>query len=213
MSERTYAPRSGGRTAEQDATTGARRHPAKVARAAQGVRTDGTAALRLDTAAAERPRTREENPAPRLRVAPPAAIRAPRAPFIALVITLVVAGVLGILLVNTKTMENSFELSRLEDEQQNLDKRQQQLENQLAAYESAGNLDAAAKRAGLVKGEPAYITLPDGQILGVAVPGQGKPAVTAQDQPDAGGDTAAGDAGAGTAGAGTAGAGAPGTGR
>lgn len=194
MSERTYAPRSGGRTAEQDVTTGARRHQALVTRTAQGARTEGTAALRLDTV--ERTRIREDNPAPRLRVAPPAAIRAPRAPFIALVITLVVAGVLGILLINTKTMENSFELSRLEDEQQNLDKRQQQLENQLAAYESAGNLDAAAKRAGLVKGEPAYITLPDGQILGVAVPGQGKRAVTAQ-EPASGGDTAAGAPGTG----------------
>ena len=188
MSERTYAPRSGGRATEQRAKA-ARRQPA------QDAPISGTAALRLDTAVAEPLRTKEAR-APRLRVAPPAPIRAPRAPFIALVITLVVAGVLGILLINTKTMENSFELSRLEDEQQNLDKRQQQLENQLAAYESAGNLDAAAKRAGLVKGEPAYITLPDGQILGVAVPGQGKPAVTAQD-PASGGDTAAGAPGTG----------------
>ncbi|MEV6630657.1 hypothetical protein AB0M54_07895 [Actinoplanes sp. NPDC051470] len=207
MSERTYAPRSGGRTAEQNATTGARRHPAKVTRTTQEARTEGTAALRLDPAPAERSRVkgRPDSPAPRLRVAPPAAIRAPRTPFIALVIVLVVAGVLGILLVNTKTMENSFELSRLEDEQRNLDKRQQQLENQLADYESAGNLDAAAKRAGLVKGEPAYIRLPDGQIIGVAVPGQGKKSVTAQDQADA----AAGHAPAGSAPVDAA----PGTGR
>lgn len=176
MSERTYVPRSGGRTAEQRTRTTGRRQPA------QPVRTEGTAALRLDTAAAEPLRTTAGKPAPRLRVAPPAPIRAPRAPFVAVVIAIVVAGVLGILLINTKTMENSFELSRLQDEQATLDKRQQQLDNQLAAYESVGNLDVAAKRAGLVKGEPAYIRLPDGAIIGVPRPGEGKPAVTAQDE-------------------------------
>jgi hypothetical protein len=199
MSERTYAPRSGGRTAEPQtsttSTTGARRHPTKVTSSTAKIRTEGTAALRLDPAPAERSRVKPESSAPRLRVAPPAAIRAPRAPFIALVIIVVVAGVLGILLINTKTMENSFELSRLEDEQSNLDKRQQQLENQLANYESAGNLDAAAKRAGLVKGVPAYIRLPDGQIILVAQPGEGKTSVTAQEPA---GDVAAGDTAPGT---------------
>jgi hypothetical protein len=206
MSERTYAPRSGGRTAEARTTDtlrrtggadarGARRSPAVTAR------TEGTSALRLDTAVTEP--VRIEKPGPRLRVAPPAPIRAPRAPFIAVVIAIVVAGVLGILLINTKTMENSFELSTLQDEQTTLDKQQQQLENQLAGYESVGSLDAAAKRYGLVKGEPAYIRLPDGKIIGVPKPGQGQPAVTAQDSEAA---PAAATQGAATQGAATQGA-------
>jgi len=184
MSERTYAPRSGGRTAELRTTDTLRRTGGADARGVRRsstvtARTEGTSALRLDTAVTEP--VRIEKPAPRLRVAPPAPIRAPRAPFIAVVIAIVVAGVLGILLINTKTMENSFELSTLQDEQARLDKQQQQLENQLAGYESVGSLDAAAKRYGLVKGEPAYIRLPDGKIIGVPKPGQGEPAVTAQD--------------------------------
>jgi hypothetical protein len=153
---------------------------------AAGAATQGATALKLDTAVAEPLRATET--APRLRVAPPAPISAPRAPFIAGVIALVVAGVLGILLINTKTNENSFEISRLREQKTALDTRQQQLENQLAVYDSTGNLSAAAKRLGLVKADtPAYIRLPDGKVIGVPRPGAGQPAVTAQDAADAAG--------------------------
>ncbi|GAB1646014.1 hypothetical protein KRMM14A1259_64370 [Krasilnikovia sp. MM14-A1259] len=148
---------------------------------ADGVRrgvvpTQGTAALKLDGAQPA------ADAAPRLRVAPPAPIRAPRAPFAVVVIALVVAGVLGILLINTKTNENTFRISRLQDQKARMDAHQQQLENQIAGYESTGNLDAAARRLGLVKADtPAYIRLPDGKIIGVPKPGNGQPAVTAQE--------------------------------
>jgi hypothetical protein len=179
MSERTYAPRSGGRIAEQRTSETRRRY-----------RTEGSAALQPEVVpvapgrerATEPGRARETAAAPRLRVAPPAPISAPRAPFIAVVIALVVAGVFGILLINTKTNENAFEISRLQDQQAALDNQQQDLENQIAGYESTGNLDAAARRLGLVKADtPAYIRLPDGKIIGVPKPGEGQPAVTAQD--------------------------------
>jgi hypothetical protein len=187
MSERTYAPRSGGRTTEQRAgTIGSRRRSTtgSDARGARRYPTQGATALKVDTAVAE-PLRATDAPAPRLRVAPPAPISAPRAPFIAVVIALVIAGVLGILLINTKTNENSFEISRLQDQQTALDTRQQQLDNQLATYDSVGNLDAAAKRLGLVKADaPAYIRLPDGKVIGVPKPGTGQPAVTAQDAAD-----------------------------
>ncbi len=242
MSERTYAPRSGGRTAEQRSTSadarrrtpigteddarGARRQPerarttperartaperarttpeqdsgrAATARTARerdtrgsaprrtpagGGRTapvQGTAALKLDTAVAE-PLRATAATAPQLRVAPPPPISAPRAPFVALMIGLVVAGVLGILLINTKTNENAFEIDTLRDQQAVLDNQQQELDKQLAVYNSAGNLHAAAKRQGLVKADdPAYIRLPDGRVIGVPKPATGRPAVTAQD--------------------------------
>jgi hypothetical protein len=171
MSERTYAPRSGGRTAEQRTSETRRRY-----------QTQGTAALQPEAVPAEPLRTRDTAATPRLRVAPPAPISAPRAPFIAVVIALVVAGVFGILLINTKTNENAFELSKLQDQQASLNNQQQGLENQIAGYESTGNLDAAARRLGLVKADtPAYIRLPDGRIIGVPKPGRGQPAVTAQD--------------------------------
>src|SRR6185312_8749888 len=101
MSDRTLAPRSGGRTAEQREKGTRRRYP-----------TQGTAALAPEVVPAQPLDAGTTPAAPRLRVAPPAPVSAPRAPFIAVVIAIVVAGVFGVLLINTKTNENTFELSR-----------------------------------------------------------------------------------------------------
>ena len=195
MSERMTTARSGGRTAEQvgkgrrgsaakgslsasrsNETTnggdarGARRYSAVGA-------TDGATALKLNAA-----EQRDSAAAPRLRVAPPAPINAPRAPFIALVVAVVVAGVLGILLINTKTAENSFRIDSLQKQQAKLDAQQQALENEIADNNSPGSLDAAARRLGLVKAEnPAYIRMPDGRVFGVLTPGSGRVGVTAQE--------------------------------
>ena len=210
MSEREYAPRSGGRTAEQrsSTSTGARRYPtqgsaALKVEAAEPLRRTGTEPYRRtgpertgterigsERIGSERTGTepigaeplRGTGVTPRLRVAPPAPISAPRAPFIAVVLTIAIAGVIGILLINTKTNENAFRISKLQDQKTALDNQQQKLENQIAGYESTGNLDVAARRLGLVKAAtPAYIRLPDGRIIGVPKPGDGPTAVTAQD--------------------------------
>jgi hypothetical protein len=194
----TTAPRSGGRTTEQvgkgrrtpagkttGTTTGggvrgARRNPTASATRGSAVQSgavQGATALKLHAEQQRDPIT-----TPRLRVAPPAPINAPRAPFIALVVAVVVAGVLGILLINTKTAENSFRIDTLQKQQAKLDTQQQELENEIAANNSPGSLDAAARRLGLVKADnPAYIRLPDGKVFGVPKPGSGEVAVTAQE--------------------------------
>jgi hypothetical protein len=183
----TTAPRSGGRTTEQVGK--GRRKPAgpttgtTTGGGARGARhyptagaTEGNTALKLTVEP-----QRDPSASPRLRVAPPAPINAPRAPFIALVVAVVVAGVLGILLINTKTAENSFRIDTLQKQQAKLDSQQQDLENEIAANNSPGSLDAAARRLGLVKADNlAYIRLPDGKVLGVPKPGSGEVAVTAQ---------------------------------
>jgi cell division protein FtsB len=124
----------------------------------------------------------ETGSSPRLRVAPPAPISAPRAPFVSVVISLVVAGVLGILVINTKTNENSFRITKLQDQQAALNAQQQDLENRIAEYSTPNYLNAAARRLGLVKADNlALIRLPDGKVIGVPRPGEGQPAVTSQD--------------------------------
>ncbi|MFC0003288.1 hypothetical protein [Micromonospora siamensis] len=178
------APRSGGRIAAQRATRGEAGTPTADrvrqgetrARGAREFPTQGSAALRP----AERPAKRETAAAgPRLRVAPPAPISVPRAPFAALVVLLVVGGVLGILLVNTKINENAFRLEKLHEQQAKLDLDQQQLEKEIAAAEAPGNLAANARKLGLVESdEPAYIRLPDGRVIGVPQPATGQPAIT-----------------------------------
>ncbi|ADL47992.1 hypothetical protein AB0N38_13795 [Micromonospora aurantiaca] len=173
------APRSGGRTAAQRTTrdtTATDRREATRARGAREFPTQGSAALRP----AERTRVTGA-PAPRLRVAPPAPIRVPRAPFVALILVLVVGGVLGILAVNTKINENAFKLEKLQQQQAKLDVDEQELKKEIAKQEAPGNLTANARRLGLVESEdPAYIRLPDGQTIGVPHPAQGAPSVTSQ---------------------------------
>ncbi|MFY1656492.1 hypothetical protein [Micromonospora sp. WMMD1274] len=173
------APRSGGRTAAQRTTrdtTATDRREATRARGAREFPTQGSAALRP----AERTRVTGA-PTPRLRVAPPAPIRVPRAPFVALILVLVVGGVLGILAVNTKINENAFKLEKLHQQQAKLDVDEQELKKEIAEQKAPGNLTANARRLGLVESEdPAYIRLPDGQTIGVPHPAQGAPSVTSQ---------------------------------
>jgi hypothetical protein len=105
--------------------------------------------------------------------APPRPVTLPRASFLVLVIALVAAGVFGVLLLNTRINENAFRLDQLRSQQHSLDLREQQLNQQLADLDSAGNLSAQASRLGLVRaGTPAFIG-PDGRIVGTAKPASG----------------------------------------
>ncbi|MEU4161923.1 hypothetical protein [Actinoplanes sp. NPDC026670] len=207
MSERSEAPRSGGRSAQprttrrssRDAETtrtgarGARRtEPADTRRS--GIRSrgaqdpaatkdpvapiDGATALSIEV-------TGDPAPLPgrmRLWVAPPLPVRAPRAAFATAVIAVVLVGVVGILLVNTATVEQSFRLDALRNEKTALDQRQHDLERQIVDASGPGKLHAAARRLGLVRAaEPAVIWLPNGEIVGMPVPGKGPTAPTTDD--------------------------------
>ena len=113
---------------------------------------------------------------PPLRVAPPAPVTVARAPFVAFLLVVVVAGVLGILVLNTKINENAFKLSHLQDQQSTLDQQESQLDQHLAVLEAPNSLAAAAARLGLIpSGTPAYLPLPNGQSVGVPQPAAPKP--------------------------------------
>jgi hypothetical protein len=103
--------------------------------------------------------------------APALPLTLPKASFLLLMVGLVVVGVVGVLVLNTKINESSFRLDNLQSTQAALDLQQQQLEQQLAELQSPGNLRAAAARLGLVPaGTPAFINLPDGRVVGVPQP-------------------------------------------
>ncbi|MFB9239609.1 hypothetical protein ACFFWC_29455 [Plantactinospora siamensis] len=151
--------------------------------AGTGPRAEGTAALAVEPVVVRRTAAAASNrqSAARLTVAPPAPVLVPRAPFVALILAVVVGGVLGILVVNTKINENAIRLSRMQDQQATLDLRQQQLEDQITKAEAPGNLVARARKLGLVdSGPPAFIRLPDGRTIGVPQPAAGEPAVTSE---------------------------------
>ncbi|MBT8228280.1 MAG: hypothetical protein HKP61_18640 [Dactylosporangium sp.] len=121
------------------------------------------------------PDTGEAGPGPGLRVAPPALVRTPRTPFIVMVLLLVVAGVIGILVLNTKINENVFRLHDLQQTQATLDTQEQQLETDLAERAAPGTVAGKARELGmqLPTKPPTFIVLPDGRRLGVPQPAVG----------------------------------------
>ncbi len=105
----------------------------------------------------------------------------PRTPFVVLVLTVVIGGVLGILLLNTKINENAFRLDDLNRRQASLTQQQEELERDLAVKESSGDLEAQARRLGLIPADkPAYLRMPDGRVFGVPQPANGAASGTGQ---------------------------------
>jgi len=168
------APRSGGRTAARATDDAIKDNP-----------TDGANALQPQLEDPQHATARQNTPehgtstpgkAPgnaRLRVAPPAPVSAPRAPFVALVLVLVLAGVIGILVLNTRIAENAFKLDALKTKQSTLDRDEEQLRRDLANKESPVTLASRAKQLGLVPSRtPAFLLLPDGTKL--EMPGPSK---------------------------------------
>ncbi|MET7393208.1 hypothetical protein ABZS66_06900 [Dactylosporangium sp. NPDC005572] len=171
------APRSGGRTTER-AGSGPEPAGRDVKAGAEHDEPDHL----IDGATALQPQRETTTPGstpgkqqgpPRLRVAPPAPVSAPRAPFVALVLVLVLAGVIGILVLNTRIAENAFKLDALKTKQSGLDRDEQRLRSDLADKESPVTLASRAKQLGLVPSRtPAFLLLPDGTKL--EMPGPGK---------------------------------------
>jgi len=113
-------------------------------------------------------------------LSPPLPVSLPRAPFLVMVVALVVVGVLGVLVLNTKINENAIRLDDLQAGKAALDLQEQEFAQELAERESPGNLRVAAKRLGLVPaGKPAFISLPDGRVVGVPQPASGQSSATA----------------------------------
>jgi hypothetical protein len=188
----TTTRRSPARKTDRAAPPGGRATGAR----GQEYATAGATALAPSTAPAPAPAPNQRSKGRgELRVAPPAPVSTPRAPFVALVLVVVVAGVLGILVLNTKISENAFRLSYLEDQQNTLDEQEQYLNQQLSDDSSPTNLYALARAQGMLNsGQPAYISLPNGTVLGVPQPANGMPSVAGQ---QAAAQASAGQTGAG----------------
>ena len=123
-----------------------------------------------------KPQTKKPvQPPARLTVAPPAPVAAPRAPFVALVLVLVLTGVVGILVLNTKIAENAFVLDDLHRKQSSLDRDEQRLKSDIAKQESPAYLATRAAQFGLGRTtSPASLLLPDGTKLEMPGPSGSK---------------------------------------
>jgi hypothetical protein len=117
--------------------------------------------------------TGKKRPEPRLRVVYGAPFRPPRMPFVIFVVSLLAAGLVGLLLLNTQLQSGTFEVTKLSSQADQLRDQQEQLEKQVRTLESPQNLSDRALRMGMVPNpNPVFLRLSDGRVLGV--PAEGK---------------------------------------
>jgi hypothetical protein len=98
---------------------------------------------------------------------------AARAPFIATVVVILAAGLLGLLLLNTVLAQDAFRLHALQVQGRVLADQEQGLQRDVERLQSPQSLAARATALNMVPGgPPAFLNLPAGTVSGVAVPGQ-----------------------------------------
>jgi hypothetical protein len=112
-------------------------------------------------------------PRPRLTVVAKAATRAPRIPFVVLVVTLLVGGLVGLLLLNTALQRGAYTTTALRDQAAGLSIRQQQLEVQVDAMAEPQRLARRALGRGMVAdSSPGFLELSSGRIVGTPAAGK-----------------------------------------
>jgi hypothetical protein len=112
----------------------------------------------------------------RIRLAAHQAKGSSRAPFVVLVVGLLGGGLLSLLLLNTALNQGSFEVGRLQKEQDRMSDEREALQRELDAKAAPGELARRAQEMGMISGgSPAFIDPVTGQILGVPKAATTKP--------------------------------------
>jgi hypothetical protein len=103
----------------------------------------------------------------RLSVVPTPKLRAPRAPFVVVIVAILTVGLVGLLLLNTALAQGSFRMHDLQRQTAALQDREQQLQVDVDAANNPARLAAAAHHFGLVPAkDPGFLRLSDGRVLG-----------------------------------------------
>ena len=110
----------------------------------------------------------------RLSSVPTSVNTMPRTGFVALVVTVLALGVVGLLMFNTFMQQTSFTATKLDKEAARLAAVQQGLELDLANLRDPQQVALAARRLGMVQPPaPAFLRLTDGKVLGTPMPATG----------------------------------------
>ncbi len=124
-------------------------------------------------ARASRPRA-AARPRSRLTVVPPRATTARSGPFVLLIATILVVGLIGLLMLNLSMQKASFRLASLQDRAEALQTREQSLDLKVDRLASSDRLVDEANRLGMVPNpNPVFLDLSNGSVIGdpaVAVP-------------------------------------------
>ncbi len=125
-----------------------------------------------------RPLHRPSTHTPKLRVVTGATPR--RGPAFGIIcVTLLAAGLIGLLLLNTALAQGSFTLHDLKSTSGELTDTQDVLSQSLEASKSPANLAAKAASMGMVPSQSAaFLRLSDGRVFGVAKPARPGPGFT-----------------------------------
>lgn len=112
-------------------------------------------------------------------------------PFFVLTAIVLVAGLLALLFLNMQLAKGSYALHDLQRRSTILAEQQETLTEQLSALEAPARVASKAAELGMVPGSsPAFLRLPDGQVLGVpqtapSLPATAKPSAKAKPNPSA----------------------------
>jgi hypothetical protein len=107
----------------------------------------------------------------RLTLVPRGRTRAKRMPFLVLVSFVLLAGVIGLLVVNTQMQQVSFKPTALEAQAASLRAEKQGLQMELDKLRDPQRVALAAEHLGMVPiSHPAFLKLADGSVLGDALP-------------------------------------------
>ena len=128
--------------------------------AARALKPDTTSKPTTKHAAARRPL---------LRLVPSARAGRPLAPYVVLMLGLLLVGLMGLLLLNTWTAQDAFRLHTLQSQQGQLDDDEQALRQQVDDATDPGLLAARAVSLGMVPGDPAPLFVrPNGKLIGAS---------------------------------------------
>jgi hypothetical protein len=108
-----------------------------------------------------------------LTVVPVPQSTAPRAPFAAAVVALLVSGLIGLLVLNTYLGKDAFQRHALQVEGRKLADQEQFLTREVEALRAPSALAEKAAGLGMVQaGPPAFLRLPGGEVLGAPAPAE-----------------------------------------
>lgn len=111
-------------------------------------------------------------PRPRLTIVPKVAKRAPRVPFVALVVTLLLGGLVGLLLLNTALQRGAYVTNDLQRQSDELTVTQERLEQEIAALGASQRVAQKAQHLGMVPNDsPVFLSLADKRVIGKPVAG------------------------------------------
>lgn len=118
-----------------------------------------------------------------LRLVAPVRSRASRAPFVVVVLTVLGAGLVGLILLSTVLQAQAFEIARLSTRADALGVQQQELRREVDRLQAPAALAERAIRLGMVpNANPAFLRPSDGEVIGDPEPAEPRSNVTRVDR-------------------------------